>query len=86
MVDLPGMTLSMLVDIGFEPVVEVRAMLVAEHSQTSMLPEVPEKRKKRSSFFRRLYEAKYPQNAIDYEVCLVVRKPGEKRGGVRELD
>ena len=74
-VDLPGMTLALLHDIGFEPVAWVNCMLVSEHDQPSMLEEVPEYRKHRRSFFRALYEKKHPENAIDHEVCLVVMKP-----------
>ena len=75
-VDLPQMTLDLLVSIGFEPVAWVDAMLVSEAEQRSALPEmVPHKRKKRMSFFRLLHERKHPETAIDAEVVLVVRRP-----------
>lgn len=76
LVDLPQMTLDLLVAIGFEPVTIIRAMLVAEYEQTSLLPEVPSKRKAKLSFFRRLYQAKHPENAIDFETVLVVKRRG----------
>ena len=31
--------------------------------------------KKRASFFRRHYENKHPENAIDFEEVLVMRRP-----------
>lgn len=77
-VPLPQITLDLLTDIGFEPVLEVRAMLTEEAGQTSF--DGVTIRKKRASFFRRLYEAKYPENAIDYEVVLVCRKPDSFAG------
>ena len=67
------MTLDLLVDIGFQPVTWIDAMLVSEHSQTSMLEEVPTARKERKSFFRRLAEKKGSPR-IDAEVVLVVKR------------
>jgi len=83
LVDLPQMTLDLLQHIGFEPVAWIDAMLTAEHAQTSMLDEVPEYRKKRVSFFRRLAEKK-GSPVINAEVVLVVRKPGTG-GGVASV-
>lgn len=74
-IDLPAMTLILLTQIGYEPVLWVEAMVIAAESQPSMLGEVPTYRKKRASFFRKLYEAKHPENRIDSEVVLVMRKP-----------
>ena len=78
-VDLPQMTLDLLVSQGWEPMAEIQAMLTAEHTQGSMLEEVPDYRKTRQSFFRRL-ATKKGAPAIDAEVVLVVRKPGNGGG------
>ena len=73
-VDLPQMTLDLLLHLGYEPVLWVDAMVIARDSQASMLDEVPEYRKKRVSFFRRLAE-KNGAPEINSEVVLVVRRP-----------
>ena len=74
LVPLPEMTLDLLLSQGWEPVLWVDAMLTGAGTQGSMLAEVPEKLSKRTSFFRRLYEKKYPGNEINAEQVLVVRK------------
>ena len=74
-VDLPQMTLDLLLSQGWQPVAWIDAMLVSEAEQLSAMPDiVPHKRKKRVSFFRRLYERKFPGNEIDSEVVLVVKR------------
>lgn len=72
-IDLPAQTLDLLLSLGFEPVLWVDAMLVAAESQATL--DGGTIRKKRSSFFRRLYEAKHPELAIDAEIVLICRKP-----------
>lgn len=73
-IDLPSQTFELLAGIGFEPMLWVNAMLIAKESQPDMFTGA-EKRRKSASFFRRLYESKHPENAIDAEVVLVARKP-----------
>ena len=74
-VDLPAMTLDLMLRQGWEPVVWIDASLVAEGEQGSMMPEMVDNyRKKRVSFFRRLAE-KRGSPRIDEEVVLVCRKP-----------
>jgi hypothetical protein len=61
---------------GFEWLHEHRAMLIEDHgAQYDLFGELHEKQVKRSSFFRRLYESKYPENSIDWESVLCMRKP-----------
>ena len=74
-VDLPAMTLELMVSQGWEPVTWIDAMLVAQVSQPGLLPGTPTQRKEYKSFFRRQLELKYPDSAINAEVVLVVRKP-----------
>lgn len=66
-------TLTLLTSLGFEPVERIRAMLVKVTKTDGLFGEIVETTKK-CSFFRRLYEAKYPHNAIDWEEVLIVRK------------
>ena len=79
-VDLPSQTLKLLTAIGFGPLERVRAWLTSEATQKSLMPKLrKDYTKKRSSFFRRLYEKKYPENAIDFEEVLIVKRTeGEK--------
>ncbi len=75
-VDLPSQTLELLEAIGFEPLERIRAWMTSPVTQKSLMPDIrPDYTKKRASFFRRLYEKKYPENAIDFEEVLIVRKP-----------
>lgn len=73
-IPLPQMTLDLLVDIGFAPVLWVDAKLTGEAIEPSMLAEVPGYQRKKASFFRRLHERKSPATAIDEEVILFVGK------------
>lgn len=62
--------------VGFERVEWIRAMLTEEHGhQLDIFGESHPKGIKRASFFRRLYEKKYPENAIDWEDVLIMRRP-----------
>ena len=61
---------------GFEPVERIAAMLVDDHGdQLDIFGGSHPKRIKRASFFRRLYESKYPENSIDWEDVIIMRKP-----------
>jgi len=74
-VDLPSQTLGLLEAIGFEPLERIRAWMTSPATQKSLMPDIrPDYTKKRASFFRRLYERKYPENRIDFEEVLIVRK------------
>ncbi len=62
--------------VGFERVEWIRAMLTEEHGhQLDIFGDSHPKGIKRASFFRRLYEKKYPENAIDWEDVLIMRRP-----------
>ncbi len=75
-IDLPSQTLELLEAIGFDSLEYVRAWLTSPATQKSLMPEIrPDYTKKKASFFRRLYESKYPENKIDFEVVLIVHKP-----------
>lgn len=75
-IDLPSQTLELLIAIGFEPLERIRAWMTSPVTQKSLMPDVrPDYVKARKSFFRRLYERKHPENAIDYEIVLIVQKP-----------
>src|SRR3990167_2828087 len=72
-VDLPSMTLALMLRQGWEPVVWISTSLISEGTQGSMVEEVPEYQKARKSFFRRLAEKKGSPR-IDEEVVLVVKR------------
>lgn len=80
-VDFPGQWARLCEAVGFELVHHHRAMLVEDRG-TQMLLEGGEEAKtvSRKSFFRRIYETKYPENRIDYEDVLCFRIG---RGGKR---
>jgi hypothetical protein len=62
--------------VGFVRVEWIRAMLVESHgAQLDIFGDSHKREKKRASFFRRLYEQKYPHNAIDWEDVVILRKP-----------
>ena len=75
-VDFPLQWKTLCESVGFETIEEIHAHLV-EHRGTQHTLEggTVEKNVKRSSFFRRLYEAKHPENAIDWETVYLMRKP-----------
>lgn len=78
-VDFPDQWRQLCESVGFRTVHIHRAWLV-EHkgAQYDLFGELHEKTIKRSSFFRRLHEKKYPHLAIDYEIVLCLEKPSEK--------
>lgn len=59
---------------GFTTIQEVHASLVHREEHDGLFGTIV-KTKARKSFFRRLYESKHPENAIDYETVLFMRKP-----------
>jgi hypothetical protein len=62
--------------VGFVPVERIKAWLIEDKgTQLGVFGEHKDKSVKRASFFRRLYEKKYPENAIEWEDVLILRKP-----------
>jgi hypothetical protein len=62
--------------VGFERVEWIRAWLVEENgTQLGIFGEDKSRNIKRASFFRRLYEKKYPENSIEWEDVLILQKP-----------
>jgi hypothetical protein len=60
---------------GFEVTNRVHAMLTVEDRHPSLFgDEDIVKTKERKSFFRRIYEKKYPENSIDFEEVIFARK------------
>lgn len=74
-VEFPGQWRQMCEAAGFETVEWIRAWLVEEHGeQLGLLGGSKTVKKERKSFFRRLYENKYPENSIDWEDVVIMRK------------
>lgn len=73
-VDFPGDWKRLCEHVGFETVKEVHAMLIREDRRPDLFDGEVVTRKSRKSFFRRLYEAKYPGNEINWEVVWFMRK------------
>jgi len=70
-------TMRLLEHIGFQPLERIHAMLVTETVENGLFGDEKTKRQ-RKSFFRRLYEAKLPENderRIDFEEVLICRRP-----------
>lgn len=62
--------------VGFVCVKEVRAMLVKEQRHPDLFGgDDHVKTTAKKSFFRRLYEKRFPENSIDWEIVLFFRKP-----------
>lgn len=75
-VDFPGQWRQLCEVCGFEYVEEIRAMQVSEAKyQGDLSGGVNTIQKATKSFFRRTYEKKFPNNRIDWEVVLIMRKP-----------
>lgn len=74
-VDFPGDWLRLCEACGFETVQIVHASLVKEERHPDLFGGESVKVTARKSFFRRLYERKYPGNSIDYEVVQFFKKP-----------
>lgn len=74
-IDLPGQTMQLLEACGFKVFLLCRAWLTEEQSHPSLFDDEPiVKTTARKSFFRRLYEKKYPENSIDFECVIWARK------------
>jgi hypothetical protein len=60
---------------GFETIEWIRAWLIEDRGQQyDLFGELHHKQVKRASFFRNLYEKKYPENAIDWEDVIIQRR------------
>jgi len=76
-VDFPGQWRQTLEAVGFATLHEHRALLVEEHgAQLDLEGNHVKRQVARKSFFRRIYEQKYPENRIDFEVVYCMEKPG----------
>jgi hypothetical protein len=76
-VDFPGQWRALCEAVGFVTLHEHRAMLVEDHgSQMDLEGNHVKRQVARKSFFRWIYEQKYPQNRIDFEVVYCMEKPG----------
>lgn len=71
-VDFPGDWCRLCEAVGFVPILEVQASLVAEHGQADMFSDTV-KRTERKSFFRRLAERRGSPR-IDHETVWFMRK------------
>lgn len=74
-VPLTDQTAALLQHLGFRVVTRVRAMLVKETRGADLFGGQWVEKVGRKSFFRRLYEKKYPENAIDWEDVIIAQKP-----------
>lgn len=76
-VDFPGQWRALCEAVGFVTLHEHRALLVEEHgAQLDLEGNHVKRQVARKSFFRRIYEQKYPANRIDFEVVYCMEKPG----------
>jgi len=74
-VDFPSQWAALGESCGFETIEWIRAWLIEDRgTQYTLDGEMETKTIARKSFFRRLYEGKYPENSIDFEIVLVQRK------------
>lgn len=83
-VNFPDQWRQMCEAAGFETVEWIRAWVVEEHGeQLDLFGGSEPMRTERKSFFRRLYENKYPENSIDWEDVLIMRRlpRGERYAG-----
>jgi len=75
-VDFPSQWAALGEACGFETIEWIRAWLIENRgTQYDLFGGMETKTIARKSFFRRLYESKYPKNSIDFEIVLVQRKP-----------
>jgi hypothetical protein len=75
LVDFPGDWRKLCEHVGFVTDKEVHAMLVAEERVPDLFDGERVRKRERKSFFRRLYERKYPGNEINFETVLFMHKP-----------
>jgi len=74
-VDFPDQWRQMCEAAGFETVEWIRAWLVEDRgTQIDLFGNDHQHTVSRKSFFRRLYESKYPQNSIDWEDVIIMRR------------
>lgn len=73
-IDLPGQTMQLLEACGFRVFLLCRAWLTEEQSHPGLFGEAITKKTSRKSFFRRIFEKKYPHNSIDFECVIWARK------------
>jgi len=74
-VPFPDQWESMCESVGFEPVTRARAWMIEDRgTQVDLWGNGHQKMVERKSFFRRLYESKYPENRIDWEDVLFMEK------------
>ena len=74
-VEFDNMRLRLCQVCGFQHVETIYAWQTEDKgTQVNLEGEAEKKIVRRQSFFRLLYTKKYPENAIDYEVVLVLRK------------
>jgi len=74
-VEFPDQWRRMCEAAGFETVEWIRAWVVEEHgAQQDLFGNHHPRKVERKSFFRRLYESKYPENSIDWEDVIIMRK------------
>jgi hypothetical protein len=75
-VDFPEQWRELCESYGFETLHKHRCWLVEDRGgQYALNGDLVQQKVERKSFFRRLYEKKYPENSIDYEVVWCMRKP-----------
>lgn len=79
-VDFPGQWRQLCESVGFVTLHRHNALLTEDRGAQwgwngELEPELERRSVKRSSFFRKLYERKYPQNAINEEVVWCTVKP-----------
>lgn len=76
-VPFPEQWMKLCEVVGFIPLHWHRAWVVEDKgTQLTLEGEAIKKQTSRKSFFRRLYENKHPENAIDYECVICLEKPG----------
>ncbi len=74
-VNFPDQWRQMCEAAGFVTVEWIRAWVVEDKgTQLDLWGNGHERRVEHKSFFRRLYESKYPENAIDWEDVLIMRR------------
>jgi len=74
-IPFPDQWQAMCESIGFKPIMRARAWMIEDRgTQVDLWGNGHQKMVERKSFFRRLYESKYPENRIDWEDVLFMEK------------
>ncbi len=76
-VDLVQQTETLLKALGWEHIETILASLVKETRRPTLFGDEKVERVERIGFFRRLYNKKHPENRIDYEAVICMRKPAK---------